>query len=233
MVPRAEVLTPLGLLSWPQSAKKITNGTTLDILAENWSQLSQRVRPSTAIGLGATMAFGGQGAGKGLEPQSHRGKSHTVRRLILSTRNTWVLLRRSYLHSVSAQEKDGQGEVGFQLQAVLCRFESEPTCPRELVKDLTAWLREHAKNGAQWAVDALVLQPCDIWQSMRGRTTWVIGDSVTEVASLDDQTACAELSHTPCLRKHPAHRAQVKISSALAAVLGNNPMACFRLLALL
>lgn len=61
------------------------------------------------------------------------------------------------------------------------RFQVEPTCPKNLVYDLTAQLRKLHEEGSWWAEKALTLQPCDLWQVLKGRTTWVVGDSVTEV----------------------------------------------------
>lgn len=62
-----------------------------------------------------------------------------------------------------------------------CRFEVEPICPKELVYEFTAQLRSWKDQGSSWAKEALLLQPCDFWKILRGRTTWIIGDSVTEV----------------------------------------------------
>ena len=36
-------------------------------------------------------------------------------------------------------------------------------------------------EGSWWAVKVLTLQPCDLWEVMRDRTIWILGDSVTEV----------------------------------------------------
>lgn len=42
-------------------------------------------------------------------------------------------------------------------------------------------LKDYARNGAQWAKDALTLRPCEMWQEIKGRTIWFAGDSVTQV----------------------------------------------------
>jgi len=60
------------------------------------------------------------------------------------------------------------------------RFEVEPVCPKEVVLEFTKWLREMSDQGSAWARQALILTPCDMWKMLRGRTTWVVGDSVTE-----------------------------------------------------
>ena len=57
-----------------------------------------------------------------------------------------------------------------------------PACPVEsrwkIVHNLIVQYRE---TGAGWAADALELKPCDMWQQLRGRTTYVIGDSLSQV----------------------------------------------------
>lgn len=60
----------------------------------------------------------------------------------------------------------------------------EPTCPDGMRKELSAWLRERAGSGAQWAADALLLQPCDLFPLIKGRNVWVAGDSMSQVPPL-------------------------------------------------
>ena len=81
----------------------------------------------------------------------------------------------------SSEQRPVEGLL-LTLLPLFGRFQEEPTCPKDLVSNLTAWLREMSSQGAQWARDALILQPCDLWKVMRGRTIWVVGDSMTEVS---------------------------------------------------
>lgn len=63
-----------------------------------------------------------------------------------------------------------------------CRFDNrlQPSCDWEDRRHLTAWLADLSRNGADWARSILGLKPCDLWPQLRGRTTWVIGDSVSQ-----------------------------------------------------
>lgn len=70
---------------------------------------------------------------------------------------------------------------GSQVQPMLHRYQVEPTCPKALVHGLSAWMRSLHEEGSWWAVKVLTLQPCDLWEVMRDRTIWILGDSVTEV----------------------------------------------------
>ena len=45
-------------------------------------------------------------------------------------------------------------------------------------------LKEYAGNGAEWAKSALGLQPCELWQAVKGRTVWFVGDSISQVILL-------------------------------------------------
>jgi len=49
---------------------------------------------------------------------------------------------------------------------------------------MVAWLADLAMQGAEWARKILDLKPCDLWPQIRGRTVWVVGDSISQVASL-------------------------------------------------
>ena len=67
--------------------------------------------------------------------------------------------------------------------ATECRFELQPSCPHELRKHLTSWLRHSSSEGAKWAEEALLLRPCDLWPYLKGRTVWVAGDSMSQVGA--------------------------------------------------
>ena len=48
-------------------------------------------------------------------------------------------------------------------------------------------LKDYARNGADWAKDALSLRPCELWQEIKGRTVWFAGDSVSQVRSIRNE----------------------------------------------
>lgn len=66
--------------------------------------------------------------------------------------------------------------------SVRCRFDGRfsPACKLADRQKVTSWLAMHAKNGSRWASDILTLKPCDLWPHVRGRTTWIIGDSLSQ-----------------------------------------------------
>ena len=88
-----------------------------------------------------------------------------------------------------------------------------PACPEETRAGLLKLLKDYAGNGANWAADALTLQPCQMWEAIRGRTVWFVGDSISQVADLGIRTegflwfvwdgalmcACIPGSRTTCL----------------------------------
>lgn len=49
-------------------------------------------------------------------------------------------------------------------------------------------LKEQAYSGAGWAKDALSLQPCEIWEQVKGRTIWFAGDSISQVSIISNHT---------------------------------------------
>lgn len=63
-----------------------------------------------------------------------------------------------------------------------CRFDGYhvPACPMEDRQNITSWMARLAIQGSQWATDSLALKPCDLWPQLRGRTTWVAGDSISQ-----------------------------------------------------
>lgn len=46
---------------------------------------------------------------------------------------------------------------------------------------MVGWMVERAQDGADWAKHSLGLLPCQLWSLMRGRTTWLAGDSISQV----------------------------------------------------
>ncbi len=67
--------------------------------------------------------------------------------------------------------------------SLFCRFNdpNSPSCPKESRDGLVNMLKDYARNGADWATEALTLRPCEMWQEIKGRTIWFVGDSVTQV----------------------------------------------------
>lgn len=49
---------------------------------------------------------------------------------------------------------------------------------------MVAWLADLAMQGVDWARQILDLKPCDLWPQIRGRTVWVVGDSISQVGCL-------------------------------------------------
>ena len=48
-------------------------------------------------------------------------------------------------------------------------------------QNLTQHFLDLRKSGSQWASELLFLTPCDLWPYMHNRTTWLVGDSITQV----------------------------------------------------
>ena len=44
-------------------------------------------------------------------------------------------------------------------------------------------LQDYSRNGGWWAREALTQQPCELWETIRGRTLWFAGDSLSQVAA--------------------------------------------------
>lgn len=40
-----------------------------------------------------------------------------------------------------------------------------------------------AANGSRWAENMLRMTPCDLWPFLRGRTLWLLGDSIAQARS--------------------------------------------------
>ncbi|KAK9821033.1 hypothetical protein WJX74_003942 [Apatococcus lobatus] len=63
------------------------------------------------------------------------------------------------------------------------RYESNgPICPWEDRQRLQRWLVERAELGAPDGKELLELTPCDLFAYLRGRTLWLVGDSMTQAA---------------------------------------------------
>ena len=60
-------------------------------------------------------------------------------------------------------------------------------CPGWLKWQLASDWVERAKQGSPGMKDQLMMTPCDFFPFVRGRTLWLIGDSLTLVPSLLDQ----------------------------------------------
>ncbi|KAK9825923.1 hypothetical protein WJX81_007164 [Elliptochloris bilobata] len=67
------------------------------------------------------------------------------------------------------------------LWAHMCLYESHgPVCPRTDQERLTRDFVERAEAGDTGARDLLRTTPCDLFPFLRGRTTWLIGDSMQQ-----------------------------------------------------
>lgn len=54
-------------------------------------------------------------------------------------------------------------------------------CPHEDQDRLLQHFLDRAANGSHWAANMLQMTPCDVWPFIRGRTVWLMGDSITQV----------------------------------------------------
>ena len=56
-------------------------------------------------------------------------------------------------------------------------------CPHEDQERLLQHFLDRADNGSAWAANMLRMTPCDLWPFIKGRTLWVMGDSITQVCN--------------------------------------------------
>lgn len=56
-----------------------------------------------------------------------------------------------------------------------------PVCPEWLQEQLLSWLIDGAEQGRPGFKEMLTLTPCDIFPLLRGRTLWLMGDSMMQV----------------------------------------------------
>ncbi len=69
-----------------------------------------------------------------------------------------------------------------------CAYDSElshtgaPICPAAEQATLLAHFAGRAGAGDAWAANMLRMTPCDLWPFLRGRTLWLLGDSITQEA---------------------------------------------------
>ena len=67
-------------------------------------------------------------------------------------------------------------------------------CPDWLQEQLLSWMIESAERGRPGFRDMLTMTPCDLFSLIRGRTLWLMGDSMMQVlllARLRCQTSIA------------------------------------------
>ena len=64
--------------------------------------------------------------------------------------------------------------------AHVCRFRG-PVCPDWLQEQLLSWMIESAERGRPGFRDMLTMTPCDLFSLIRGRTLWLMGDSMMQV----------------------------------------------------
>ena len=55
-------------------------------------------------------------------------------------------------------------------------------------KVVHAFIHQYKQFGAEWAADVLTLKPCDMWQQLRGRTMFIVGDSLSQVCKAAGKT---------------------------------------------
>lgn len=55
-----------------------------------------------------------------------------------------------------------------------------PICPAKEQATLMAHYSARAAAGDAWAGNMLRVTPCDLWPFLRGRTLWLLGDSITQ-----------------------------------------------------
>ena len=107
--------------------------------------------------------------------------SETSRSTEFATRG---LLNEKELAELAKARCNALKAADFMHLIILSRFEEGflPTCKMEDRKKLVSWLSDFARKGAQWAEDILTFKPCDLWPQIRGKTVWIIGDSVSQVS---------------------------------------------------
>ncbi len=54
-------------------------------------------------------------------------------------------------------------------------------CPDWLQEQLLSWMIESAERGRPGFKEMLTLTPCDLFSLVRGRTMWLMGDSMMQV----------------------------------------------------
>ena len=70
----------------------------------------------------------------------------------------------------------------------MARFRG-PVCPDWLQEQLLSWMIESAERGRPGFREMLTMTPCDIFPLLRGRTLWLMGDSMMQVrAGLNSRT---------------------------------------------
>ena len=61
---------------------------------------------------------------------------------------------------------------------------SQRQCDALLVQRFKEHLIRRAEAGAPDYKETLLMTPCDWWPFLRGRTLWLVGDSITQVGAL-------------------------------------------------
>lgn len=56
-----------------------------------------------------------------------------------------------------------------------------PVCPDWLQEQLLGWMIESAERGRPGFREMLTMTPCDLFSLVRGRTLWLMGDSMMQV----------------------------------------------------
>ena len=99
--------------------------------------------------------------------------------------------------------------------AHLGRFRG-PVCPDWLQEQLLSWMIESAERGRPGFRDMLTMTPCDLFSLIRGRTLWLMGDSMMQARPLA-HLRC-QTPHCTSVDAFPVHASAVLAVSGAAAV---------------
>lgn len=96
-----------------------------------------------------------------------------------------VMLSRQEVVCVRSDVKEEVMHVTVT-QGRWCAYDSElshtgaPICPAAEQATLMAHFNGRAAAGDAWAGNMLRMTPCDLWPFLKGRTLWLLGDSITQ-----------------------------------------------------
>ena len=91
-------------------------------------------------------------------------------------------------------------------------------CPDWLQEQLLSWMIESAERGRPGFRDMLTMTPCDLFSLIRGRTLWLMGDSMMQVQPLARlRWQCHSVSQCISIDAFPAQAPVLAVSGAAAA----------------
>ena len=100
----------------------------------------------------------------------------------------------------------------------MCSFRG-PVCPDWLQEQLLGWMIESAERGRPGFREMLTMTPCDLFSLVRGRTLWLMGDSMMQVGPAGSLQGCP-LKPVAVLCK------SVCLGQGQAAFEGGQPFSC-------